>query len=533
MVSEGTAVRIAGLTARPDLNNLEAVVLGWHAPSGRWAIRCGSESIRIREANVAPLGCLDNLPAECFDLVLENLRCLRSTLALACVAQQPRDLVTAWVDQQKELTLVVDMSPALAAIAETVTCLLNLEKLHLHGSSGDSLVEIKWLRSTLNSADFKVDLSSLFRSFLRADASLRRFAVCAIAAAHVLDAKHIELYCIERGQPYHRIPSSGGMGGSRGANKRFTGRVVAEAEIGMMMDVAFELAYLCRSDNHCSDCEVYTAPSQGVGNDAAFAVAHAMRYMAHLRKLELNHNMIGDDGACLLAANLGHVPSLQQLGLSSNPITDRGVAAIADAIATHQVFRLKHVLSAHMHERIMANLAHPWNPASLEYEPPTAEWSSHSLELRGCHHNDIGLAAMARAIQSGGCCGLKSLALGGPKVTDAGIAALSEGLRCSAGELGALTNLDLSCPSLPLASMAAPVGVDGCVALAKALSTAGALPWLEELRLDGRLGLGAEGFTAIKDARPKDGVSATPNGPFGRPSTVLSTFLTICWPRHA
>ena len=83
---EGMRVRISGLKARADLNGHMGVVLS-PSSNGRLAVRCGSESVLIREANVSLLATFDNLPVECVELVLEHLRCLNSTIALVCAAR--------------------------------------------------------------------------------------------------------------------------------------------------------------------------------------------------------------------------------------------------------------------------------------------------------------------------------------------------------------------------------------------------------------------------------------------------------------
>ena len=519
----GVRVRISGLKARADLNGHVGVVLNCPSSNGRLAVRCGSESVLIREANVSLLATFDNLPVECVELVLEHLRCLNSTIALVCAARQPYELTTTWLLRQTKLTYRATNGPGRApmpaAIADLVAELPGLERLQLEGSASGS-VDIAWLRSTLKMADFKVDLSPLFRN---ARSYAPRFIACAIAAAHMLPATHVELFCLERGRPFRRIVHESGIGFCAGENKYFvSNRVVAEAELGLMMDAAFELAHLWRDGDLTLATEHITATSQGFGCDGVAAFATSMRHMTYLSVLRLNNNLIGDDGACTIAARLGDVPNLQELGLAQNPIGDRGIAAIADAIGAHQIFRPKHALSARLHEAIIANPNHPlnhWDPANPKYEPPTSgQWSRASLDLNGCQHDEVGLIALARAIRSGGCRDLKRLSLGGPKVSDRGVAALCEGLCLGAGELSGLSHLHLSTPPYDPGL----VGVEGCAALAKALSSAGALPRLEELTLEGRLSKeSAAGCMAVAAARPA--------------ATVTSACFMewrVAWPRH-
>ena len=184
----GRCVRISGLKARADLNGHVGVVLNCPSSNGRLAVRCGSESVLIREANVSLLATFDNLPVECVELVLEHLRCLSSTIALVCVARQPYELTTTWLLRQTKLTFRATdgpgRAPMPAAIADLVAELPGLERLQLEGSASGS-VDIAWLRSTLKMADFKVDLSPLFRN---ARSYAPRFIACAIAAAHMLPA---------------------------------------------------------------------------------------------------------------------------------------------------------------------------------------------------------------------------------------------------------------------------------------------------------------------------------------------------------
>ena len=502
-------VRISpGLKARADLNGRVGVVLNCPCRNGRLAVRCGAESVLIREANLSVLATLDNLPVECVELVLEHLRCLSSTIALACVAREPYELTTTWLLRQAKLTLRATDSPGRAtmpaAIADLVAELPGLERLHLEGSASGG-IDIAWLRSSIKMADFKVELSPLFRN---ARSFARRSITCAIAVAHMLPATHVELFCLERGRPFRRIVRESGIGHQSGANKYVvSNRVVAEAELGLMMVAAFELAHLWRDGDLTLATEQISATSQGFGCDGVAAFATSMRHMTYLRVLRLNNNLIGDDGACTIAARLGDVPNLQELGLAQNPIGDRGIAAIADAIGAHQVFRPKHALSARLHEAIIANPNHPFNPANPKYEPPTSgQWSRASLDLNGCQHDEVGLSALARAIQSGGCRDLWRLSLGGPKVSDRGVAALCEGLCLGAGELSGLAYLHLSTPPYDPGL----VGAEGCAALAKALSSAGALPRLEELTLEGRLSKeSAAGCMAVAAARPAATVRVT------------------------
>ena len=264
---------------------------------------------------------------------------------------------------------------------------------------------------------------------------------------------------------------------------------MAEAELGLMMDAVFELAHLWRDGDLTLATEHITATSQGFGCDGVAAFATSMRHMTYLSVLRLN------------------------------TIGDRGIAAIADAIGAHQIFRPKHALSARLHEAIIANPNHPFNPANPKYKPPTSgQWSRASLDLNGCQHDEVGLMALARAIRSGGCRDLKRLSLGGPKVSDRGVAALCEGLCLGAGELSGLSHLYLCTPTYDPGL----VGVERCAALAKALSSAGALPRLEELTLEGRLSKeSAAGCMAVAAARPA--------------ATVTSACFMewrVAWPRH-
>ena len=142
------------------------------------------------------LGTLDNLPVECVELVLEHLRCLSSTIALACVAREPYELTTTWLLRQAKLTFRATDSPGRAtmpaAIADLVAELPGLERLHLEGSASGG-IDIAWLRSSIKMADFKVDLSPLFRN---ARSYARRSITCAIAVAHMLPATHVELFSL-------------------------------------------------------------------------------------------------------------------------------------------------------------------------------------------------------------------------------------------------------------------------------------------------------------------------------------------------
>jgi len=48
-------VRIRGLLGRPDLNEQAGVAVRWDADAGRWEVRCGAETIRIKPANLTAL----------------------------------------------------------------------------------------------------------------------------------------------------------------------------------------------------------------------------------------------------------------------------------------------------------------------------------------------------------------------------------------------------------------------------------------------------------------------------------------------
>ena len=99
-----------------------------------------------------------------------------------------RELTARWLEMQTEIVMNSRVCLIVEALADKVTSLIKLEKVHFQGR----LLDVKWLRSALEQAEFKVDLTT--RYFRTAKTFSTRSVACAIAASHLIDAEHIELY---------------------------------------------------------------------------------------------------------------------------------------------------------------------------------------------------------------------------------------------------------------------------------------------------------------------------------------------------
>ena len=123
-----------------------------------------------------------------------------------------------------------------------------------------------------------------------------------------------------------------------------------------------------------------------------------------------------------------------------------------------QVFRPKHALSARLHEAIIANPNHPFNPANPKYEPPTSgQWSA---------PRSISTAASTTRALSPRACDPKrwiprSLASRwADRRCRTAASRRCAGLCLGAGELSGLTYLHLSTPPYDPGL----VGAEGCAA---------------------------------------------------------------------
>ena len=68
-----------------------------------------------------------------------------------------RELTAPWLEMQTEIVMNSQVCLIVEALADKVTSLIKLEKVHFQGR----LLDVKWLRSALEQAEFKVEILQL------------------------------------------------------------------------------------------------------------------------------------------------------------------------------------------------------------------------------------------------------------------------------------------------------------------------------------------------------------------------------------